>query len=241
MLNGAVLFNARTEEEGAELWLSDGTADGTVLLKDINTINEDNSFSRGSTPRAFVLVGDRIFFTATTEATGEELYVSDGTSFGTRMTDEINPGSAGTISDPFDPRTGVVTFSKILVAGDPGGNMAFFVGQEDGEGTNVFATTGDPGGTIQLTDFGYPINFQPIEDLVAGGTYAFFSAYTPGEGVELWVTDGTPDGTHVAIDLAPGPAGSYPRDLYWSASQQKLYFSATDGLSGRKYWSYTPQ
>ncbi|MBH24084.1 MAG: hypothetical protein CMH57_06465 [Myxococcales bacterium] len=241
VLNGAVLFNARTEEEGAELWLSDGTADGTVLLKDINTINEDNSFSRGSTPRAFVLVGDRIFFTATTEATGEELYVSDGTSFGTRMTDEINPGSAGTISDPFDPRTGVVTFSKILVAGDPGGNMAFFVGQEDGEGTNVFATTGDPGGTIQLTDFGYPINFQPIEDLVAGGTYAFFSAYTPGEGVELWVTDGTPDGTHVAIDLAPGPAGSYPRDLYWSASQQKLYFSATDGLSGRKYWSYTPQ
>ena len=60
---------------GFELWRSDGTEAGTVLLKDI----ESELSISGSLPENFTVLNDRMVFTATTESSGEERL------FGARM------------------------------------------------------------------------------------------------------------------------------------------------------------
>jgi len=62
---------------GAELWITDGTAAGTTLFKDIN------EGAAGSFASTWISVGTHAVFTAETAAAGNELWVSDGTAAGT--------------------------------------------------------------------------------------------------------------------------------------------------------------
>src|SRR4029453_14987646 len=69
-----------------ELWKSDGTAAGTVLLKD--TIPG----SAGGRPQELTNVRGALFFSASTSGLGRELWRSDGTTSGTAQAFEIAPG-----------------------------------------------------------------------------------------------------------------------------------------------------
>lgn len=81
-LGGKVLFPARTDETADELWISDGTGNGTQLLKDLVT------GTVGSSPRGFVRLGNVVLFTANANATGardsSRFWVTDGTVAGTQ-------------------------------------------------------------------------------------------------------------------------------------------------------------
>src|SRR5262249_42567703 len=71
-----------------ELWKSDGTAEGTVLVRDINP------GSAGSFPGNLTNVGGMLFFSAFEPTTETELWKSDGTPEGTVLVEDINPGPA---------------------------------------------------------------------------------------------------------------------------------------------------
>jgi ELWxxDGT repeat protein len=69
------------------LWKSDGTAAGTVLVKDIvpGTV--------GSSSSQLVAVGSRqVFFAADDGTTGTEIWRSDGTAAGTKLFFDLRPG-----------------------------------------------------------------------------------------------------------------------------------------------------
>jgi len=70
---------------GFELWVTDGTPDGTVLLLDINPGSES------SWPQNFAVVGDRLFFDADDGTHDRELWVTDGTPEGTVLVKDICP------------------------------------------------------------------------------------------------------------------------------------------------------
>jgi ELWxxDGT repeat protein len=70
------LISANNGTTGSELFLTDGTAAGTTLLKDINTISSAD-------PQNLVVVGGVSYFTANDGRTGRELWKSDGTAAGT--------------------------------------------------------------------------------------------------------------------------------------------------------------
>lgn len=78
---------------GAELWVSDGTGEGTNRVVDLRP-------GLGSAdPRHTVAVDDGfLLFGAATDPWGRELWRSDGTEAGTRLVEDIHPGAAG--SDP---------------------------------------------------------------------------------------------------------------------------------------------
>src|SRR6185436_10950944 len=82
--NGTLFFTAITVANGSELWKSDGTDTGTVLIKDINTNASANQGNSGTTK--FVDVNGTLFFVvthsviATTTYTGYQLWKSDGTA-----------------------------------------------------------------------------------------------------------------------------------------------------------------
>ena len=96
-LNGKLYFSARDGESGTELWVTDGTSGGTQLLKDINT---SDSYYGNSSPGGFIELNGKLYFSARDGESGTELWVTDGTSAGTVMVADINPGSAG--SNPYN-------------------------------------------------------------------------------------------------------------------------------------------
>jgi ELWxxDGT repeat protein len=82
----SLVFRANDGKNGAEPWKSDGTAAGTVMIKDINT-----SAGFSSNPADFVSLNGAFYFTATDGAHGVELWKSNGTAAGTVMVADINP------------------------------------------------------------------------------------------------------------------------------------------------------
>jgi len=79
---GILYFTAEDGENGIELWKSDGTMGGTVMVKDIRTgINS-------SDPLFLTNVNGTLYFSADDGIHGKELWKSDGTEGGTiRLTD----------------------------------------------------------------------------------------------------------------------------------------------------------
>ena len=63
-----------------------------VLVKDINPRNS-GGYNYESTPRDLIQLNDKLYFRADDGETGTELWVSDGTTEGTQLVADINPGS----------------------------------------------------------------------------------------------------------------------------------------------------
>jgi ELWxxDGT repeat protein len=66
-----IYFSGNDGIHGHELWVSDGTAVGTVMVTDLT------GDSGSSSPAHFVLAGTRLYFTAVTEESGREWYTLD--------------------------------------------------------------------------------------------------------------------------------------------------------------------
>ena len=243
---GKLFFSASDGENGNELWVSDGTAEGTQLLKDIDPSGDEGYFdlySDDSFPSGFTEFKGQLFFTADNGVNGRELWVSDGTAEGTQLLVDLNPGFRESYfgkypnsSDPFD----FTEFEgKLFFAADNGEN-----------GSELWVSDGTAEGTQLLVDLnpgvreGYygdypndssPSGFTEFQDRL------FFSANDGENGSELWVSDGTAEGTQLVVDLNPGisnyddsPASSAPYDF--TEFQNKLFFSANNGENGRELW-----
>ena len=92
-VNGTLFFVASDGIHGRELWKSDGTAAGTVMVKDIYPGAEE------SYPQDLVNEGGVLYFTAHSPLSGRELWRSDGTSSGTVLVADIQPGSLASSPD----------------------------------------------------------------------------------------------------------------------------------------------
>src|SRR5436309_2586933 len=89
-VNGILFFAAFRPDTGWELWKSDGTDAGTVLVKDIVPGAGYSLFGT-----SWLSVNGTLFFSACHPDTGCELWKSDGTEQGTVLVKDINPGPAG--------------------------------------------------------------------------------------------------------------------------------------------------
>jgi ELWxxDGT repeat protein len=90
-----VIFRATDPTYNIELWISDGTEAGTVILKDIH------SGGNASVVTNLTRAGDKLYFKATDgSSAGYELWVTDGTEAGTVLVKDIWPGSSS--SNPYD-------------------------------------------------------------------------------------------------------------------------------------------
>jgi ELWxxDGT repeat protein len=153
------------DPRGEELWMSNGTAYGTALVKDLRPGTSSSS------PGSFVELDGRLYFAAGDDFRGRELWRSDGTARGTSLLRELVPGTAG--SSP--------------------------------------------------------------QDLVVISDTLFFSADTPGRGREAWMSDGTASGTVPLAEIAPGAASSNP--VGFIRSGWDVLFTATSPTHGEELWA----
>jgi ELWxxDGT repeat protein len=97
--NGTALFSATDPVHGNELWITDGTAEGTRLLENITRGMQGFA---NSTPSYFAALGDgRVVFSADDGVNGIEPWVTDGTAAGTHLLSNIFPGAAGSGAQGF--------------------------------------------------------------------------------------------------------------------------------------------
>ncbi len=202
---------------GTELWKTDGTAAGTVLVKDINPGTANSS------PSNFVAVGNTLYFRATTGTAagvgnGIELWKSDGTEPGTVQVKDINTGTAS--SSP--------TNMTAL------GNLVFFSANDGTHGSELWKSDGTEPGTLLVLDINAGSTTSSISSMVALGSEVFFSANDGTSGDELWKSDGTAAGTLRVRDILPGAGGSSPEQL--TVLGNHVYFMANDGVAGQELW-----
>jgi ELWxxDGT repeat protein len=249
---------------GIELWKSDGSAEGTMMIVDATP---GRSSSGNHT-----MFRDVMYFTADDGVHGHELWRSDGTAEGTALVKDLEPGAGS--SDRIGFFTGV------------GDTLFFFArrsgmwrlwrtdGTADGTamlkelqpelqpetgytctlplkdkllilarrvdaygrelGQDLWSSDGTPDGTVRLHEF--PTVTWPfaLRLLLIEGDDLFFQGWDPGHGYELWKTDGTTDGTGIVKDIHPGPSSSGLSRAV--AIDGTLYFSADDGAAGVELW-----
>ena len=145
-----VFFVADDGQHGRELWISDGTTDGTSLVRDIRPGPESSAISQ-LTP-----AGNRVFFTAVNQD-GRELWVSDGTRGSTKRVKDIFRGPLG--SDP-----------SLLT---PMGSDILFVADDGRRGRSVWISDGTRSGTKRLLSRKLDRRLNKIEDLLARGRFVY--------------------------------------------------------------------
>lgn len=290
-----LLFAATTPSAGNELWISDGTSAGTVLLLDINT---GNSGADSSNPDHFIKVNSTILFTATDATHGNEIWKTDGTPGGTVLVKDINPGTASATSFDLIPGFPVSFFSGFHIFN----NKAYFnatdgvstgeVWTTDGTSANttlikdftnnptglvfpflidavnlpgnfifpfgdnvsrseLWQSDGTPAGTVLVKSFSPPsggqspfiffpisINFtnETLTYPLFQGNKFFLKAGSTANGNELWVSDGTSSGTSIVKDINPGTGNGLSGNFSYVYTSTDFFFAANDGTHGNELW-----
>jgi len=201
-----------------QVWRSDGTEAGTVRVSDVPRLNF-NPFGNPPSIREPTDVDGTLFFAATDETGGLELWRSDGTMAGTNRVTDIRPGS----SLGSAPRSLTDLNGKLL-----------FEATTTGMNRQLWRSDGTEAGTTLVKDVqSQPGSAVPNSLADVNGTL-FFAAdgllYGSMRGMELWKTDGTQVGTSLVDDLRPGIFGSIPRFL--TNAGGTLFFAATNGSNG---------
>ncbi|MCL6503042.1 MAG: DUF4214 domain-containing protein [Pirellulales bacterium] len=211
-VGGKVFFVADDGVHGTELWVTDGTASGTMLVKDIKAGPVSSDLGN------FVAFAGQLFFTADDGTHGMELWRSDGTASGTVLVKDIRSGSAG--SNP----TGLVV----------SGSLLFFAADDGITGMELWRSDGGTAGTSRVADIVPGATGSSPTNLVDVGGRLFFAATNGSVGTELWTSDGTSTGTTLVRDIRTGLASSNPANL--TAVGSTLFFTADDGNQGVELW-----
>ncbi len=150
--------------EGAELWTSDGTAEGTRLVRDIWPGRSS------SNPRWLTDFDGRLVFTADDGESGRELWTSDGTAEGTVLFHDVYPGPS-----PAQPHGLRVVDGVLLFAADGGSG-----------GTELWASDASGADVRQVQDLNPgPLGSDP-RGFTAAGECVYFNAGRRETGFELW-------------------------------------------------------
>ena len=127
--NGILLFTGRSSNgQSKQLWRSDGTADGTYLLKIINT-NSDTNINNP------IIVGNKLFF-STYLNNSSDLWVTDGTTDGTFQVKKINLNGDSEVNNLF------IFQDKI-----------YFTANDGEHGAELWNSDGTENGTAMIMDF----------------------------------------------------------------------------------------
>jgi ELWxxDGT repeat protein len=261
--HGNLLVWANDGVHGFEIWKSDGTQVGTVLVKDINPGPAD------AFPGWLVAAGDKLFFTADDGVHGRELWTSDASEAGTRMVVDLTPGPDGSDTAVFgagglayfvmadgpgingarlwrsdgtaEGTLSLKSFAAVSLVGAALGGKLLFAGDDGIHGVELWRSDGTETGTVLVKDLNPIIRTNPSGTILLGaadirgiGRRMFFTADDSVHGQELWVSDGTPQGTHLVKDIWPGPYTSSPSGGL--AHDGAFYFGADDGVHGGELW-----
>ena len=224
--NNELYFNAYDGINGYELWKSNGTAAGTVMIADIN------SGSSNSNPSHLTVFNNELYFVADDGTNGDELWKYDG----------VNAPSMVANINPFGDSISTIKHSCFTVFN----NELYFKANDGTHGHELWKTDGTTLGTVIVADINPNGDglFSPSKHSCAVfNNELYFQGSNGTNGHELWKTDGTASGTVMAHDSSPGPFNGYAKDL--TVFNDELYFVSGsfiwrfDGTTANKTFEYS--
>jgi len=213
-VGNTLYYSSAQGNTGRELWKSNGTAAGTVLVKDINPGGSHSS------PNHLFNLNGTIYFAATNGTSGNELWKSNGTSTGTVMVKDIWSGTGGSGPSDFTEAAGTLYFSA------NNGTSS--------NGLELWKTDGTANGTVMVRDINPGSGASSPNNLISLGGTLYFSANNGTNGFELWRSNGTTNGTTIVKDIWPGAESSFID--YITLVGSTLYFVANNGTAGLELW-----
>ncbi len=253
-LFGPFDFNIETEVVSGTMFLHLGSSLKKIgATGPLETVRDDISFISGLTN-----VSGNLYFTASTPASGRELWKSDGTAIGTTMVRDITVGSSSSYLSNLTNVGGNLYFSKVdddaetlwrsngtfsgttqvktldyPISDMPFvnvGGMLYFSLDVDYSNSLLWRSTGTAAGTVQLKEV--QTASSNASQLTAVGDKLFFTALEADFATELWVTDGSQSGLRkLNVNLAAGSDPSYLTNVNGT-----LYFTATHPVTGTELW-----
>lgn len=257
-INNIFYFKANDGVHGVELWKSDGTVQGTTIVKDLNIGNSDSNINN------LINVDGTLYFTAT-DGVNQGLWKCDGSANGTgfvtsKFYNFINVNSTlyslyyagpngtelwksdGTSSGTVLVKAfnnhlyGGYSLNLINVDGTLFLTTAVISPETNIQSFGLWKSDGTINGTILLADFpsdplsftGWKFNLTNVDGIL------YFIAKNATNGMELWKSDGTISGTTVVSDINVGVNSSNPSSL--TTVNGDLFFTADDGINGVELW-----
>ena len=213
--NGLLFWVGHTTNYGFEIWVSNGTLEGTSLLKDMNPSTGYSSYTW-----APYVVGSKIYFQAN-DGSGVAMYVSEGTEETTQLFYD-NPGGDYTIHD--------IT---------PVDNTSFYFCGDDGiTGSEPWFSDGTTSGTYMIKDVN-PNGDSCLwgDKVVLEGKFVW-KGNDGTHGHEPWVSDGTSNGTFMLADIWQGTTYTlFQQDTSkWFTVGEYIYFHAANVEKGLEVW-----
>jgi ELWxxDGT repeat protein len=130
-------------------------------------------------PSDFIKYNNLLFFEASTDGYGREIWVSDGTKLNTSILKDINPGN----NDG--------TFYSLQLSSVVFKNELYFIAADGTSKGEIWKTDGTTAGTQKVTDF---LNHRIIR-LTLVGDHIFFLIKSSDYTLQVWKSDGTKEGT----------------------------------------------
>lgn len=214
-LGNNLLFFANDGDHGYEWWTTDGTADGTHMIKDLypGADGFSNLSSGASVSVLFknlILLGGSYY--VGTDAGHYDLVRTDGAESGTYSLADLST-------------------DKKVVKGFMAAGNTLFIGIDHGGRFELWKTDGTKAGTQLVKDMG----MGSASVLLGGWNDVVYFIGTDANGSELWKSDGTAAGTVRVRDINPG-AGNGVTSTLSVVSGNSLYFQADDGVHGNELW-----
>ena len=250
-VNGLLLFSAEDSVNGAELWRTDGTAAGTMMVRDIfqgEFTDSYGTYPNSSNPTGLTLFNGEVYFAADDGTTGRELWKTDGTSEGTVLVSDLYTGdydyirdgqNFGTYPNSSSPTQFVESAGALFFIARDGLELGATAAQ-DISNYELWRTDGTDAGTakvreIDATNVG---GLTPSSELFDVGGLLVFAADDGISGEELWRSDGTEEGTLLYYEFEPGDGGTLSSVAYFTEHEGILYFTANEASTefGFELW-----
>jgi ELWxxDGT repeat protein len=191
-VSGTLFFGAQEGGGDGELWKSDGTTAGTLVLKHFG---QTQAFSE---PSLVGSIGRTLLFVADDGVSGGELWRSDGTESGTEIVRDIAPGQASSM--PLGSGAGTERGPYYLL-GMLVGDELYFDAFNASLGFELWKSDGTTDGTQVVKDIfpGPKSSASTGSMLTQAGGKVYFAAQTRPHAWGLWTSDGTETGTQLLV------------------------------------------